>query len=63
MSVDIQNVIDDEDEFKKLINYIKKLIHRPIKLDDVEINFTKNKKHLIMLFYFVNSLFNSQEKS
>ena len=55
MSADIQNIIDNEDEFKKLINYIKKLMNRPIKLDDVEINFTKNKNlhnlYILLLSY------------
>ena len=55
MSVDIQNIINDDDKFKILIDYIKKLMNKPIKSDNVEINFTKNKDlhnlYILLLSY------------
>ena len=55
MNAENQNILEDEEQFKVLIDYIKKLMHRPIKLDDIEINFTKNKNlhnlYILLLSY------------
>ena len=55
MNAENQYILEDEDKFKVLIDYIKKLMYRPIKLDDVEINFTKNKNlhnlYILLLSY------------
>ena len=54
-SVEIKNIIDNEEQFEIIINYIRKLIERPIKLDNVEMNLTKNKNlhniYILLLSY------------
>ena len=52
ISSEIKTYIDNDEVFKKLINYIKKLMQKPIKIDDNEINLTKNKNlhNLYILF-------------
>ena len=52
MSSEIQTIIDDAEIFKSLINYIKKLMQKPIKIENNEIDLTKNKNlhNLYILF-------------
>ena len=56
MNAENQSILEDEKQFKVLIDYIKKLMYRPIKLDDIEINFTKNKNlHNLYILLLSNS--------
>ena len=64
MNTEIQKIIDDEEEFKNLIKYIKKLMQRPFKFDDIEMNFTKNKNlhnlYILLLSYSKSEEYNKE---
>lgn len=60
MSSDIQKIINNEEEFKILIKYIKKLMQKPFKFDNIEMNFTKN-KNLHNLYILLLSYSQSEE--
>ena len=55
MSPEISSICDDTQIYKALINYIRKLMQRPIKSGEIEMNFTKNKNlhnlYILLLSY------------
>ena len=70
-SSEIHDIVEDEEKFKILIGYIKKLMIKPIKVDDAEMNFTKNKNlhnlYILLLSYsekeeYKNELINYLKK-
>ena len=55
MSSDIKNIPGNDEEYNSIITYIKKLMNKPIKTEQIEMNFTKNKNlhnlYILLLSY------------
>ena len=64
ISAEFKNIINDEEEFEIIINYIRKLIKRPIKSGNTEMNLTKNKNlhnlYILLLSYSENEKYKNE---